>query len=157
QSAVSQRIRDLERVLGTKIFERKGRSLQMTPEGAALLVYADQLLKIHGEMALRLQSGDPLTGLLRLGVPRSFAEVCLTDLMVELNKRFSSLKFALHVGDSNTLSELLNRHELDLAITSEHKIAANIHRQKLGENLHGWYAPADETFEAGPQTPQSLA
>jgi len=139
QPAISQRIRELERILGTKVFVRCGRSLRLSPDGAAFLVYADQFLRTADEMMVRLTTGDPLSGTLRLGVSQSFARVCLVPLLKRLNEKFGDVKTTVYVGDSNSISELLNDRKLDLAVTSEHKIASYIHRQKLGVNRHGWF------------------
>lgn len=139
QPAISQRIRELERILGTKVFVRCGRSLRLSADGAAFLVYADQFLRTAEEMRVRLTSGNPLDGILRLGVSASFARVCLEPLLKRLNAKFGDLKTSIYVGDSNSISELLNDQKLDLAVTSEHKIASYIHRQKLGVNRHGWF------------------
>jgi hypothetical protein len=67
QPAVSRRIRELELALGVKVFERSGRTLRISPEGAALLGYANELLNTADEMAMRASTGDPLRGTLRLG------------------------------------------------------------------------------------------
>lgn len=140
QPAISQRIRELERILGTKVFVRSGRSLRLSSDGAAFLAYADQFLRTADEMGTRLVSGDPLTGTLRLGISFSFARVCLAPLLKRLNEKFGDVKTSIYVGDSNSISELLNEQKLDLAVTSEYKIASYIHRKKLGVNRHGWFA-----------------
>ena len=58
QPAVSQRIRELEKALGAKLFERHGRTLSLRPDGSALLLYADQLLNTASEMTVRLRKFD---------------------------------------------------------------------------------------------------
>lgn len=140
QPAVSQRIRELERTLGVKLFERHGRTLSLSPDGAALLLYADQLLNTANEMAVRLGTGDPLSGVLRLGVSKSFSLVCLPTLLDRLNQRYRALKTSIHTGDSNSISDLLNSRKLDLAVTSEYRIAEYIQREPIGANFHGWFA-----------------
>lgn len=143
QPAISQRIKELERALGTPVFVRAGRSLRLNPDGAALLGYADRLLKTADEMSVRMSTGDPLDGVLRLGVSASFAAVCLQPLLKRLNREYVNLKTSVYVGDSNSISDLLNDQKLDLAVTSEYKIADHIHRRKLGVNQHGWFTRSD--------------
>ena len=46
QSNVTTRIQQLEERLGHKLFRREGRSLALSPAGAALLPYADRLLRL---------------------------------------------------------------------------------------------------------------
>lgn len=157
QPAISRRIRELETALGIKVFVRSGRTLKISPDGAALLSYADELLNTADEMAIRLSSGDPLNGTLRLGVSASFALVGLDILLDRLSKRHAGLKTAIYVGDSNTISELLNDLKLDLAVTAEYRIAEHIHRERVGINPHGWFAQAAIEFEKDILSPADLA
>lgn len=157
QPAVSRRIRELERALGIKVFVRSGRSLRISPDGAALLSYANELLSTADEMTVRLSTGDPLSGTLRLGVSGSFSVVGLDILLDRLRGRHPNLKIAVHVGDSNTISQLLNDLKLDLAITSEYRIAEHIHRERIGVNLHGWFACTAVEFDKDVLSPADLA
>ena len=157
QPAVSRRIRELELALGVKVFERVGRSLRITPDGAALLGYANELLSTADEMALRASSGDPLRGTLRLGVSGSFALVGLDILLDRLRRRHPDLKTTVHVGDSKTISELLNALELDLAVTSEYRMAEHVHRERIGLNRHGWFASASMPIGDDVLSPADLA
>jgi DNA-binding transcriptional LysR family regulator len=157
QPAVSRRIRELELALGVKVFERSGRALRVNADGAALLGYANELLNTADEMALRASTGDPLRGTLRLGVSGSFALVGLDLLLDRLRRSHPDLKTTVHVGDSKTISELLNALELDLAVTSEYRIAEQIHRERIGVNRHGWFASAAMQFDKDALSPADLA
>ena len=157
QPAVSRRIRELELSLGIKVFVRSGRTLRISPDGAALLSYANELLSTADEMAMRLSTGDPLRGTLRLGVSASFALVGLDILLDRLSRRYPGLKTAIHIGDSNTISELLNDLKLDLAVTSEYRIAEHIHRERIGINLHGWFASSSFQSDKDVLSPADLA
>ena len=46
QPAVSMRIAELERTLGTKLFDRAGRSARITPKGRELIDYAERILSL---------------------------------------------------------------------------------------------------------------
>lgn len=157
QPAVSRRIRELELALGVKVFERSGRSLRITSEGAGLLGYASELLSTADEMALRASTGDPLRGTLRLGVSGSFALVGLDLLLDRLRQRHPDLKATVHVGDSKAISGLMNDFKLDLAVTSEYRIAEHVHRERIGLNRHEWFATS--SLELGDEvlTPATLA
>src|SRR5215510_9146817 len=72
QSTISQQINKLETQLGRRLFiRRKGRVLQLTPDGSRLLDYAGRMLQLNDE-AYSSMSGDALSGFVRLGVPLDF-------------------------------------------------------------------------------------
>jgi DNA-binding transcriptional LysR family regulator len=48
QPALSKQIRALERALGVELFKREGRSVSLTPAGAALLPHAREVLAVWG-------------------------------------------------------------------------------------------------------------
>src|SRR5260221_11791537 len=77
QPSVSQRIRELEAVLKTPLFVRRGPRVSLTAEGHALVEYADRVLGAAGDMVERVATRDPTNGMLPLGVTESFALVCL--------------------------------------------------------------------------------
>src|SRR6266404_9019698 len=67
QPSVSQRIRELEAVLKTSLFIRRGPRVSLTAEGHALIEYADRLLGAAGEMTERFQTREPRSEERRVG------------------------------------------------------------------------------------------
>ncbi len=66
QSAVSQRIAQLERRLNQSLFDRKARPLTLTPAGQIVYDSARQLLAIHAQMQAHLEDLQPMS---RAGAP----------------------------------------------------------------------------------------
>lgn len=157
QPSISQRIRDLEATLGVELFTRNGPRVTMTADGHALLEYADRLLETTDEAVARFRKRDPLLGLLRLGVNESFALICLTDLMGRLEQRYPRLKTSVVVGDTGTVSGLLNDHQLDLAVISEPRVAEHVHQVPIGRNELAWIAGGNFDLPAGSMTPAQIA
>ena len=89
QPTVSLRLRDLETALGTMLFERLGRALRLTHEGLVLLQDATPLLAAAGQIQERSGTHDAVRGTIRLGVPETFAVVCLPKLIDLLSRRAS--------------------------------------------------------------------
>ena len=56
QPSISQRIRELEDVLGTAVFIRRGPRVSLTAEGHALMEYASRLLGTAEEMTERFRT-----------------------------------------------------------------------------------------------------
>jgi DNA-binding transcriptional LysR family regulator len=118
QSAVSQQIATLERIVGLRLVERPGgpRPISLTEAGRILLRHADaiqaRLLAAKADMNA-LQAGD--VGRLRVGTFQSVG----TRILPELLRRFSGTHPAVEVvlresSDEEELLEMVERGELDL-------------------------------------------
>jgi DNA-binding transcriptional LysR family regulator len=107
-------------------------------------------------MVQRLRTHDPLQGVLRFGLSETFALLCLTTLLERLETAYPSLKTSLHIGDTNTLSELLNGQRLDLAVISDPSVAEHVRREAMGTNQHGWFATSSYQGEQTELTPAEL-
>src|SRR5688500_4928070 len=80
QPALSRQIRDLEVELGTELFDRIGRRLQLTATGEDLLARSRDILAAADALfdrARRLRSGE--AGILRVGVTTQTLESVLAD------------------------------------------------------------------------------
>src|SRR5262245_51916471 len=75
---ISVRVRALERGLHRKLFERRGRHLAVTAEGATLAIEAEQMVALAERI---LGGAGPRRIRLRLGAFDSFALVCLPELL----------------------------------------------------------------------------
>ena len=156
QPSVSQRIRELESVLKTPLFIRRGPRVSLTAEGHALVEYADRMLDTAGELVERFQSRDPLKGVLRLGLNESFALICLPELLQRLEQRYPNIKTSVFVGDTGLVSQSLNRNELDIAIVSEPKVGPHVRMEPIGRNRLGWFAAAEVDLPRGVLSPTDL-
>lgn len=117
QPTLSLRVRDLERAIGAKLFERVGRNLKLTDDGEALVAHAKTVL---GEVALigeRIGSSKTVSGTLRVGVPETFALVCLPALLHALRADYPALRVELMVATSFELERDVCEDRLDLAFT----------------------------------------
>ncbi len=157
QPSASQRIKELEYALNTKLFVRKGPHVSLTAEGHALLEYADRMLETAGEIVERFRSNDPLKGLLRLGLTESFALICLVDLLEQLGKLHPQLRISVHVGDTPSLSRLLNECKLDVAVVSEPEIQPHVRTIPIGTNELGWVAGSGFALSQDVLSPKDLS
>ncbi|HEY1720356.1 MAG TPA: LysR family transcriptional regulator [Magnetospirillaceae bacterium] len=156
QPSISQRMRELEDALGTKLFIRRGPKINITAEGTALLAYADRMLETVREMSERFRTRNPLIGQLRLGLNETFGQVCLPELLRRLEGRYPALETSMHVGDTPTVSRLLNDRQLDVAVISEPDVADHVRREAIGTNELSWFASNEADIPRGVLTPQDL-
>jgi len=135
QSALSQRVAKLEGELGTRLFVRFSKGIQLTAAGQELLRYCkvreslerDSLDRIRGE------SKDQLTGVIRIGgfssVMRSVILPALSPLLVENPK----LKLNLISKEMDELPQMLKRGEIDYMIHYDELVRDDIETLRLGE------------------------
>jgi DNA-binding transcriptional LysR family regulator len=156
QPSISQRIHELEDILGVQLFVRRGPKISVTAEGTALIAYADRMLQTAQELSDRFRSRNPLMGLLRLGLTETFALICLPELLRRLELHYPSLKTSVQVGDTVALSRLFSGQQLDVAVMSEPDFAEDIRREPLGTNELTWYVSPDSSIPVRTLSPADL-
>lgn len=117
QSAVSMQIQKLEAAAGRRLLLRTPRKLQLTNHGQVLLGYARRMLDLQVEALATLQ-GEPVNGLVRLGVPDDFASKYLTPVLMRFSPRHVGVEIQLDCEQSTSLIPRVTRGELDLALVS---------------------------------------
>ena len=117
-SNISTRIQQLEESLGTPLFLREHRRMQLSPAGQTLLGYAQRLLALADEAREALQ-GDGARGVLRLGAMESTAATRLPALLGKVQARHPGLAVELRTGNPRVLSAQVLAGELDAALVAE--------------------------------------
>ena len=119
QSNVTARIRKLEDDLGTPLFVRAGKRLQITPAGRTLLDYARRLLALADEARAALNDNAPPRGILRLGTMESTAGVRLPAPLAEYHRRHPAGRVELQTGSPRDLMAMVLAGESDAALVAE--------------------------------------
>jgi len=130
QPAVSSQIAQLEEFLGVKLFHR--RPFTLTAEGEKLYGFVQPFFSNLEKMAAELQGGRARR--IRIGAATIVLREHLPELFQKVRKRFFGLKLSLREGSPAELEEMLQRDEIDLAVTViEKKTAPGIHALGLVE------------------------
>lgn len=99
-SGVSQAVARLEHSLGTRLFERTTRSVQLTPEGEQLLAgVAPALQAIDQAMATGRRKPGEVHGELRISVPRIAASLLLADHLAGFTRAYPQVRLEIDVDD----------------------------------------------------------
>src|ERR671933_1423370 len=119
QSAISQQIAALERIVGERLIERPGgpRPVSLTEAGQLLLRHADAIVARLAAAKADLQalSGGE-AGTLRIGIFQSVGERILPDVLRRFAASWPKVELALTESASDAeLLALVERGELDLA------------------------------------------
>lgn len=152
---ISLRIRDLENLLGEKVFHRRG-TLELTPQGAVVLQYAERSFALFEEMADKLRTQDPLRGSLRLGSADMFAMTSLPMILRRLETLYPKLKIELTVDNSARLAELMIAQQLDIAFLNNPEPMKNIVFKVLGTLDVAWVSGVSQRVNKKILTPPDV-
>src|SRR3984885_4138467 len=114
QSAVSQHVRRLERVLGRPLVEPDGRRARLTPSGVALLIEARQIIAAHDEALRRLVLVEAPEFV--IGATDHAADYLLPPVVSALGESFPDLQVKFRFDRTTPLNDALDRGSIDLAV-----------------------------------------
>ncbi|WP_300520013.1 LysR family transcriptional regulator [Aliiroseovarius sp.] len=116
QTAVSARIRTLERALGVSLFDRGPAGARLSPSGQQLLPHAEQMLR-SWEAVQNGLAGNRAA--LRLGTQLSIWDGVLVDLAVWLERAQGQVPLTLNFDHSLDMGEAVRQGLLDIALAPE--------------------------------------
>lgn len=118
QSALSAQIRQLEDRLGEPLFERQGRTLQITEAGRIALRHADAIFSAGEELVATMRRRERAPNLLRIGalstLSRNFQLAFLRPVLGR-----EGVEVVLRSGGGEELFSALRELELDLVLTNQ--------------------------------------
>lgn len=130
QPAVSGQVAQLEEYLGVTLFQR--RPFALTPAGDKLYLFIQPFFASLDSIASELQGGKARH--IRIGASTIILRDHLPDVFQNVRQRFPNLKISLREGYPQEFEQLLQKEELDLAVTAiEKKPAPGLHSVALVE------------------------
>jgi LysR family hydrogen peroxide-inducible transcriptional activator len=117
QPALSMQIRELEKVLGVELVERRPGEVVLTDIGIEVLRRGGRVLSETRDLIdFARHHGRPLTGRLRLGVIPTIAPYLLPCILPALQRRCPELRVELRESQTKVLLDELTRGALDLVM-----------------------------------------
>src|SRR6266849_2377309 len=113
QPAGSQQVRNLELVLGLRLFARSGRGIVLTPAGLELLHHAERLLALLAETAPVVNEIHTLErGNVLIGASTSAGTYVVPPLLGAFHAHYPRVHVTLTVAHRHVIEEQLLTHEL---------------------------------------------
>ena len=118
QPAISAQIRKLEQALGEQLFDRSGRTMELTEVGQVVFAYADDIFSLGQDLTDAVH-GLPGRGPLRLsvGVVDWIPKLMVHRLVTPALEEFDHLHLALTSGMPDGLFASLAVHDYDLVLS----------------------------------------
>lgn len=116
QPAVSMALSELERQLGTQLFDRERGRLHLNPRGRELLPMAQEVIERIQELA-RQAADSPLilTGELRLGTSNTVGNYLVGALLGNFIAQHPQVALQVSVENTKRITAALLEHRIDLA------------------------------------------
>lgn len=117
QPRISAHVSELERVLGTRLFDRSVHPATLTPEGRALLPHAEEILarlSVFDEVVT--EADGQVRGEVHVGMYPSAAAFVYPTLVRHLQRDMPTVTAILREGDTLTLERMLADGDIDVAV-----------------------------------------
>ncbi|MFO1379142.1 MAG: LysR family transcriptional regulator [Chitinivorax sp.] len=136
-STVSRRIATLEERYGVRLFDRQPTGVMLTPAGALILEYAEEIdLKYKAVDRLIHGQDYRLSGPLSITMPHDLACFCVIPFLEEFSAEYPEIELKLLLGTS--LKDL-NAREADIAIRLTASPPQHLVGTKVAALRHGVY------------------
>ncbi len=122
QSTVSFQIKQLERELGTQLFERINHTVVLTEKGRDVLKFAHQISKMTQELDKRLQNEEEVSGNVRIAMADSLCDNMLQEGFGEFRDRYPGISLKIITAGTEEMFRLLNQNEADAVLTLDNHI-----------------------------------
>ncbi|MNQ52720.1 HTH-type transcriptional regulator CysL [compost metagenome] len=117
QPAVSKHIQELEETYKTKLFERNGSKIALTPAGKILLKYTKSIFDIYREIDFEMSSFNAeRQGLLRLGASTTISQYIISPVLASFHQKQKDIKVNLLNGNTEQIETALINKEIEIGI-----------------------------------------
>jgi LysR family hydrogen peroxide-inducible transcriptional activator len=160
QPALSLQIRQLEELLGVKLFERGRRSVLITPAGERVILRAREALQRIDDLVDEARAAQrPFTGRLSLGVIPTVAPYLLPRALPAVRKAWPRLELLLREDQTQRILARLRAGELELLLLALPVEGEDLERLPLFEEPFVLALPATHPLASqhGPVTEAALA
>lgn len=126
QPTLSRQIKELEDELGKQLFIRGNRKITLTEDGLLLRKRAEEIVNLVEKTEIEMTTSDSsLTGDIYIGAGETEGMRIITKAMQKMKTEHPLVRFHLHSGNDEDVSEKLNKGLLDFGILVESQKISN--------------------------------
>ncbi len=127
QPAVSQHIQVLEKIFGTKLFERRGKKISLTPNGQTFLPFAESLLKTYDEAKMILgETLNKYNGTIRIATIYSIGLHELQPIIRRFLNKYPQIDIQIDYCHNNAIYEMILHRTIDFGLVAYPKKMAGV-------------------------------
>ena len=114
QSAVTVQIRQLESELGTRLFDRTGKKVVLTPQGKAFFEHANRIMYDVHQAKDSMNDSEELKNPLHIGTIESLCTVRFPKIVRKFRENYPKVSMRITVDSPEKLIQMMEHNELDL-------------------------------------------
>jgi DNA-binding transcriptional LysR family regulator len=142
QSAITKRLHEVQAVAARPLFERKGRTNQLTQFGRELEEECAALLGMLSVLDDEKSVDNQLARLLRVGLTEMVALTWFADFLRRMKNVYPSITVQPEIDLSLLLQDKVEQGRLELSIVPDVRTSDAMVKVELGEVQFGWFAAA---------------
>lgn len=120
QSAVSIQIKKFEDILGSKLFDRNGKRIEVTYAGEVLFKTAEEIFqKLKRVEKDVMKVINKQKGKIIIGTTHVIGEPLLAKVLREFKEIYSDIDYEIHIQERDILIELLKEGNVDIALMGD--------------------------------------
>ncbi len=132
QSAVSQKVQQLEDEYGTPLLVRSAHGVRLTAAGEVLYRYVVKLLNTLDESRDRVRGlADGRPGPIKVGASLTIAEYILPDLLTQFYGAELHGRLTVMMANSSAVLDLVTSHTVDVGLVEHEAQRSNIIRRRF--------------------------
>ena len=114
QSGLNQQLIKLEKELGTRLFDRMGKQVVLTPQGQKFLMHANTILYEVNRTRLSMHEDEELKNPLHIGTIESLCAAKLPAIVSRFREHHPQVKLQITVGTPEELIRMMEHDQLDI-------------------------------------------
>ena len=122
QSTVSSQIKQLEKELDVRLFDRYYHKINLTEKGVLVLQQARNILKAQAKMLDSLNSAESIGGEIRLTMSTSDYNRCIKNDFLRFHHQYPEIKVEITENGTEQMFDMLRKNEVDLIFTLDSHI-----------------------------------
>lgn len=135
QPAVSSRMRELEKQIGTVLLERGGRRFALTDAGRVLATFAVRMFEMESEAARALEDlRDVRAGRLAVGASETPGHYLLLDALGRFRTRFPAVRLVIDIANSATICDRVVDGALELGFIEGDAVPPTLERTRFRDD-----------------------
>ena len=122
QSAVSMQISQLEAELGSSLFDRVGKTVALTPQGARFYEYAQNILRMAENARSVMNNASAISGQLRIVMAASVCMSLFPHVLSDFCRMYPDVNLTIQSANADEMFRALTQNDADLAYHLDHQI-----------------------------------